>query len=344
MRRLLLFSLLLLGACAVRAQQTFTNPLLPGGADPWVIYQDGFYYYMHTTGHTLKIWKTKSIADLKNAESKVVWTPPDTGAYSREIWAPEIHFINRKWYIYFAADDGSNAHHRLWVLENASADPLQGTWTMKGKVADATDQWAIDGSVFEHKGKWYIIWSGWEKREQDFEMQNIYIAALKNPWTIEGPRVKVSSPELPWERIWDNNPKGHPSRPVYVNEGPEVLAHGNKLFLVYSASGCWTNDYKLGMLTANANANLLDPKSWTKSPEPVFVQSPENHAYGTGHNSFFKSPSGKEDWILYHANPETDQGCGAQRSPRAQRISWKADGTPDFGIPVATGQAIAIPK
>ena len=123
-------------ALAAPAQSgTFKNPLLPSGADPWVTYQDGFYYYMNSTGNNLTIWKTRNMADLATAERKVVWTPPATGPYAKDIWAPELHRIQGKWYIYFAADAGDNDSHRVWVVENASADPMQGTWTFKGKAA-----------------------------------------------------------------------------------------------------------------------------------------------------------------------------------------------------------------
>ncbi|MEP6584967.1 MAG: family 43 glycosylhydrolase, partial [Ginsengibacter sp.] len=140
------------------AQQTFTNPLLPSGADPWCIYKDGYYYYTNTTGYNITIWKTKNIADLKSAEKKVVWKPPSSGPYSKDIWAPEIHYLKGNWYIYFAADNGNNSEHRLYVLKNTSDDPLQGTWEMKGKLATPGDKWSIDGSIFEHKGKMYLIW------------------------------------------------------------------------------------------------------------------------------------------------------------------------------------------
>jgi GH43 family beta-xylosidase len=115
---------------------TFTNPLLPVGPDPWVEYKDGFYYYMNTTATNLTLWKTRSMADLKSAEKKVVWTPPASGPYSRDIWAPEIHFLDGKWYIYFAADGFDNQTHRIWVVENPSPDPFRGEFTLKGKVSD----------------------------------------------------------------------------------------------------------------------------------------------------------------------------------------------------------------
>ena len=322
------------------SQKTFTNPLLPSGADPWTIYKDGFYYYTNSTGGNVTIWKTKNIAYLSTAEKKAVWTPPKKGAYSKEIWAPEIHFFQNKWYIYFAADSGNNSDHRLYIIENASADPLQGEWIMKGKLTTPEDKWSIDGSVIELKSKLYLIWSGW-KGDVNGE-QHIYIAAMKNPWTVEGKRTLVSKPEYDWELNGDLHSANDPAH-VSVNEGPEFLVHNDKIFIIYSASGCWTDYYALGMLTANINTDLLDVASWEKSSKPVFKQSLKNKVYATGHNGFFVSPNGKENWIIYHANSNPGDGCSNKRSPRAQQFTWNVDGTPNFGEPVAEGVALAVP-
>jgi len=229
---------------------TFTNPLLPTGPDPWVEYRDGVYYYMNTTGTNLTLWRTRSMADLKSAEKKVAWIPPSTGPYSHDIWAPEIHFLAGKWYIYFAADALRNHSHRNWVVENPSADPFQGEWTLKGKVSDASDKWAIDPSVFEDRGQLYAIWSGWDDDENG--TQSIYIARMKNPWTVEGPCARLSTPEYPWEKVGDVDRKIQPGDPPHidVNESPEILKHEDKIFLVYSGSACWTDYYALGMLEA----------------------------------------------------------------------------------------------
>ena len=336
----LAFAILLFISSFSYAQKTFINPLLPSGADPWVIYKNGYYYYTNSTGRNITLWKTKNIAYLSAAEKKVVWTPPEKGPYSKEIWAPEIHFFQNKWYLYFAADSGNNNDHRMYVLENAAADPLQGEWVMKGKLITPGDKWAIDGSLMEYKGKLYLVWSGW-KGDVNGE-QDIYIAAMKNPWTVEGKRTLLSKPQYNWELNGELHSANDPAH-VSVNEGPEFLVHGNKVFLIYSASGCWTDYYALGMLTADANANLLDSASWKKSTQPVFKQSPENKVYATGHNSFFVSPNGKENWIVYHANSHPGDGCGNKRSPRAQKFTWNADGTPNFGEPVAEGVAIVVP-
>jgi GH43 family beta-xylosidase len=327
----------------MNAQQgaTFTNPLLPSGADPYSFYKDGFYYYTHTTGDRIVLWKTRSLADLKDAEYKTIFIPPAGTLYSKELWAPEVVYIDNKWYAYFAADDGKNDHHRLYVLENTSPDPMQGSWTLKGKITDPSDKWAIDGDVFQYKKQWYLIWSGWEGDTNG--QQNIYIAKLKNPWTIEGKRVCISSSTFDWEKKGDLHDAVNPPH-VNVNEGPQALQHNGKLFIVYSASGCWTDYYALGLLSFKGGKNVLDSSNWVKSSQPVFKQSPENGVYAPGHNSFFTSPDGKENWILYHANDQPGQGCGRKRSPRAQKFTWNKDGSPNFGEPVKAGVSLAVPS
>ena len=340
MKRLLSAILSLLFYTGFTQQQTFTNPLLPAGADPYSFYKNGFYYYTHTIGDSLVLWKTKNLAELKTAEHKTIFVPPAGGVYSRELWAPEVHFIRGKWYAYFAADDGKNQNHRLYVLENGSADPMQGDWVFKGKVGDSTNRWAIDADVFEYNNQLYILWAGWKGSTNG--QQDIYIAKMKDPFTIDSKRVCISTPTSDWEKWGDLNDKELPH--VNVNEGPQSLQHGNKLFIIFSASGCWTDYYTLGMLTFTGRNNLLDSASWKKSPQPIFKGSTANSVYAPGHNSFFKSPNGKEDWILYHANSAPDQGCGRRRSPRMQQFFWNKDGTPNFGEPVRAGIPLPIPQ
>lgn len=311
---------------------TFTNPLLPVGPDPWVTQKDGFYYYMHTTGRNLTLWKTAKMSELGSAVSTVIWSPPATGPNARDIWAPELHFLDGKWYVYFTAGPGSCcAGQRLWVLENANADPTTGTWVEKGQLAvPGQDLWAIDATILEQNGNRYLVWSG---QETGSDQQNLYIGRLSNPWTLTGPRVQLSHPQYGWEL------NGFPK----VNEGPEILKHGSRTFLVYSASHCSTDDYALGLLAASGTADPMDASAWTKSATPVFVKDPADHAYGPGHNAFFTSKNGQEDWIIYHANLAPNQGCGDARNPRMQKFDWNADGTPNFGTPVATGVALPRP-
>lgn len=326
----------------------YQNPILPYGPDPCALWYDGYYYYMHTMLDKIVLWRTKDITDLSEAEQKTIYVPdnPD-GKYN--VWAPEISRIDGKWYVHYAADDGNSDNHQLFVIENASEDPFEGEFVFKGRIStDKDDNWAIDGSLFEHNGELYMVWSGWQTRRVDTETQCIYIAKMENPWTLASERVLISKPELDWERNWKNEKGWNPAHIVYVNEGPQPLKEpdGKHVHIVYSASGVWTPYYSLGMLTADADADLLDPASWKKSSEPVFTQSPENGVYGTGHNFFFKSPDGTEHYLIYHArSAEVDlPGMGDMRSPRIQKFDWTEDGYPVFGTPLPTRTWLAKPS
>lgn len=310
---------------AAAQKNVFKNPIKLSGADPWVIYNNGYYYSCFSNGdNKIFVSKTKKLEDLEFASEVLVWQAPANTEYSKEVWAPELHFIEGKWYIYFAADDGDNNNHRMYCLQGLSDNP-QEKYVFQGKLAVTEDRWAIDGTVLNRDGQFYFIWSGWEGTTNI--SQNIYIAKMSNPYTLTGNRVCLSNPTLDWETI--GNPK--------VNEGPEVLIKNNVIHIVYSASGSWTDDYCLGLLSCG-NGNIMDPGSWKKSG-PVF--SKVDTAYGPGHCSFTKSPDGKEDWMVYHANVESGSSWGG-RSIRTQKYTWNGD-YPVFGQPVSITEELEVP-
>lgn len=333
----LLLSGILLAGCNIKIginkeKRTFTNPIVPApSADPWVIRVGGYYWYTYSLGNAISIKKADRLESIGDVSDNEIWVAPIGENYSKDIWAPELHYINGKWYVYFAADDGNNDNHRMYVLEGGSDpnDPLNGSYKFKGKIFDKTDKWAIDGTVLQkNDGSLYFIWSGWEGNVNG--QQNLYIARMSNPWTIDGERVLISMPTYDWEK------RGMP-----INEAPEILKKNNNIYIIYSASGSWTYDYCLGMLT-NKDGDVLNPSSWIKTPIPIFKSSLKNKSFGVGHPSFVKSPDGKEDWIVYHAMTGSE-GWNA-RSVRAQRFYWSKDGKPIFGEPVAVNMPIDVPS
>lgn len=322
------------GKATTAKTETFTNPIvkLRDTPDPWVIYKDGYYYMTFTEGSTVDIWKSKSLVNMDNAKKVTVWSPPLGTMHSKDVWAPELHWINGKWYIYFAADDGTNANHRMYVLQSKT-DNAQGKYEFKGKIADPNhDYWAIDGTVLTLKGKNYLVWSGWDRKSnKDIFPQNLYIAPMSNPWTISGNRQLISTPEYNWEE-----------QDAAINEGPEILKKNGRVFLVYSASGSWTPNYKLGMLTLKRGADPMKKTSWKKDSQPVFERNDKASVYGPGHASFTTSPDGKETWIVYHATSSPTDGWN-NRTARIQRIHWK-NGKPVFGEPVSTDKKLKFPS
>ncbi|MBE4740712.1 MULTISPECIES: family 43 glycosylhydrolase [Streptomyces] len=313
----------------------YTNPVKSQkGADPWLEYYNGNYYLVTTsfTGE-LTMRKSPTLAGLSTAPSVQVWSD-STSTRNWNMWAPEIHFFDGKWYLYYSAGPRASAccdDQRTYVLESAGSDPM-GPYTFKNQLAGSNlnpGGWLIDVSVLKHDNKLYLAGSG----SVGGSKQSLVIAPLSNPYTLASTTFTViSSPTLSWE-----------TQSGEVNEGPEPLYRNGRTFLIYSASACWGPDYKLGQLELTGSDPLL-ASSWTKKQTPVFQRNDANGVYAPGHNGFFTSPDGTENWIVYHANDAASDGCDNGRTTRAQKFTWNADGTPNFGSPVALGSTIAGPS
>ncbi len=329
------FLLLALGAFSLETHAaeptTLPNPLIKQRADPH-IYQhtDGYYYFMGTVPayDRLELRRATTLAGLATAEAKTIWTKHATGPMGAHIWAPEIHFLDGKWFVYFAAGEAEKVWNiRTYVLENDAANPLQGEWIERGQLDTGWESFCLDSTVFEHRGQRYLLWAQHDNASKD--NTSLYLAPMASPTALAGPAVKLSQPEFDWERVR-----------YAVNEGPAFLAapDGQHVFIAYSAAGTGA-EYCLGLLTAPADADLLDPQSWVKSPTPVFTTSEAHHIYGPGHNSFTKAEDGVTDLLVYHARDYRDIVGDPLRDPnrhtRVQAVHWRADGTPDFGEPRA---------
>ncbi len=306
------------------------NPLIEQRADPHVwLHTDGYYYLTATVPEydRIELRRARSIAGLATVDVETIWHRYESGPMSHHIWAPEIHYIDGAWYIHFAAGRAEDIWRiRMYVLRNESENPLEGTWDEMGQIETDWDSFSLDATTFEHRGTRYLVWAQSVPPEPG---TNLYIAEMDTPWSIISPQVKISEPEYDWER------RGH-----NVNEGPAALIRNNRVFMAYSASAT-DHNYRIGLLTADEDADLLDPDSWSKSPEPVMGSSDETGQFGPGHNSFTTSPDGETDYIIYHARNykeiEGEPLWNPDRHTRVQPVHWNADGTPDFGIPVADG-------
>ena len=303
---------------------SFDNPIAEQRADPWVFKtQEGIYYLIATVPEydRIVIRKAKTINGLKNAEEKVVWTRHEKGVMGHHIWAPELHRIAGKWYIYFAAGEAEKIWNiRMWVLSNASDDPMDGQWTEEGRIKTERASFSLDATTFEHKGKRYLIWAQ-NVRGGDHGTA-LVLSEMKDPLTLTGPELVITEPEFSWERQKYN-----------VNEGPAVIKHNGKIFVTYSASA--TNDnYCIGLLWIDEDDDLMDLSNWTKSPGPVFYSNEEVERYGPGHNSFTTDESGEHVIMIYHArNYKEIQGhelSDPNRATRARLVRWTESGFPDF--------------
>jgi len=312
---------------------TFTNPLKAQGPDPWLQYYNGFYYLATTTwNRTVTMRKATTLRGLASATDQVIFNLTNPNG-AGTMWAPEFHLLNgpngQRWYLYYVAgrEPYDLGTQRIHVLESAGLDPM-GPYTFKADMLDpvSDNTWELDPGILQLNGNLYLLGTYYNGS------QPMFIRPLSNPWTASGTRRLLATPTYSWETVGGA-----------VNEGAEVIQHGGKTFIVYSASHCSTPDYKLGLLTWNGGDPLLS-SSWVKSPNPIFQRNNAASVYGPGHNGFFKSPDGTEDWIVYHANSSVSGGCDMNRSTRAQKFTWNADGTPNFGVPVGLGVTLTAPS
>jgi GH43 family beta-xylosidase len=325
MRNTFLFILVLVlfSSELVHSQNKFFNPIKSAESpDPWVIQKDGFYYLLVTTGDGVWIHKSDKLENVGKANRVKVWSCPG-GSITGNVWAPELHFLNNRWYIYTCGSISNNQMH-LFVLEGDSIDALK-PYKYIGLLNPTAS--AIDATVWQdpQDNAIYMAWSQWAPD------QSIYIAKMKSPTELSTPYVKLSEPTSEWEQKGWN-----------VNEGPEFIKHNNKLHIIFSVSGCSTSDYALARLTCS-NGDYLNPLAWTKSSAPVFKRSDENGVWGTGHNSFTKSPDGSEDWIVYHAK-SSQINTNSDRDIRIQKFTWDSLDYPVFGEPLPINIALPGPS
>jgi GH43 family beta-xylosidase len=307
---------------------SFTNPIIPQRADPWVYrHSDGQYYFTASVPEydRIELRRAKTIQGLGECQTQTIWRKHDTGEMSWHIWAPEIHFIDGHWFIYFAAGKAEAIWDiRIWALRNDSPDPFAGMWIECGQVTTNFESFALDATTFEHRGTRYLAFA---QHDPAFDTGTcLYLAAMSDPLTIRGKQIAISRPQLPWERIGHN-----------VNEGPSILKRYGRIFCTYSAAAT-DHNYCMGLLSAPEDAELLDASSWTKSPAPVFKTCERTSQYGPGHNSFTIAEDGRADVLIYHARNYRDAKPDPLRDPnrhtRAQVFGWKPDGMPDFGEPL----------
>lgn len=227
---------------------------------------------------------------MVKAKPVTVFTPSEGSEYRHEVWAPEVHLLNGKLHLLYAASKGDNRTHRTMVARSQTGD-IMGPYEEIGRIYDPiNDHWGIDMTVLPHGGQDYAVWSGAANAEGRFP-QNIYIAPMAGPTELADERRMISTPTHSWEQS---------VKPI--NEGPQVLTNPNtgQLFIVYSADASWSTAYNVGLLEYNGG-DITDMSGWDKIPEPVFDEN------GAGHVSFIETEQG-EQVIFFHEKEALQDG------------------------------------
>ena len=307
----------------------YNKPFIEQRADPYVYrHKDGNYYFTASVPEYDKIIlrKSPSLSGLQSADEKCIWHKHTSGDMSKHIWAPELHYIDGRFFIYFAAAREEDKWRlRPYILECMGQDPMNDEKDEKGMIQCSDDDiysfraFSLDSTILENKGEYYYIWA--EKVSVGIQISNIYIAKMESPYKLSTPQFLLTTPDYDWERV-----------DIWVNEGPAVLKKDGKIFLTYSASA--TGEcYCLGMLSIDENDDLLDPRQWRKEKKPVLASDRLKGFYGPGHNSFTKLPDGR-DVCVFHARTyleiEGDPLYDPNRHTMLMEVKWNDQGWPIF--------------
>ena len=307
----------------------FNKPFIEQRADPYVYrHTDGTYYFTASVPEYDKIIirKSDSLLGLKEAHETCVWKKHESGDMSKHIWAPELHYLDGKWYIYFAASREEDKWRlRPYILECTGQDPINDKWEEKGMIQRSDDDiysfksFSLDATIFENKGQRYYVWA--EKVSVGVGISNLYIAKMESPTKLSNPQILLTTPDYDWERV-----------DIWVNEGPAVIKHDGRIFLTFSASA--TGEcYCMGMLSIGEDEDLLDPRAWVKEKRPVLCSDAEKGFYGPGHNSFTTLPDGR-DICVFHARTykeiEGDPLYDPNRHTMLMEVKWDEKGYPVF--------------
>ena len=307
----------------------YNEPFIRNRADPYIYrHVDGTCYFTASVPEYDRIIlrRSSTVLGLKDEREITVWEKHKKGIMGAHIWAPEIHYINGGWYIYFAAGETENIWEiRPYVLECLDEDPITGAWKELGMMEPFDEytfqDFSLDMTVFEHKGAWYCVWA--EKVSSGKKISNLYIAGMESPCKLSTEQVTLSAPDYDWERVG-----------FWVNEGPGVIKHEDKIYITYSASA--TGEcYCMGMLSIEADEDLLDKNAWKKERMPVFQTDRENGIFGPGHNTFVKDEDGIGDIMVYHAR-QYDEITGdplydPNRHTYLMEVGWN-QGKPVFDV------------
>lgn len=254
------------GAPEVYAGGTYTNPIYPNSADPFVLYEDGVYYLYATNCGTGYIASTSTNLVHWTSAGQVAFKDDIVGEYY--FWAPEVYKYEDRYYLFYSTQG---------YLAIAVADSPLGPFV---KTSDSylLEREAIDGHVFfDDDGRiWlYAVHFGEGNHLWVYELNDDLISVK------EGSGVKLSVPE------------GFEGT---VNEGPAVLKHNGTYYLTYSGDGYTSINYSVYCMTSDCPTGPFTRVAYNP------VLHPDTFIHGTGHHCFTTSPDGSEMFIVYHCH------------------------------------------
>ncbi|MBQ9428766.1 MAG: family 43 glycosylhydrolase [Clostridia bacterium] len=319
---------------ATEGEMTFQNPIVGYGADPSVLYHEGWYYYARATtvggAQAIQISRSPNVCDIGHTRAKTVFVADDT---QKSIWAPQVCYFDGGFYIYFSgcASTSTAAPRTPYILRSDGADPL-GSYTPLGAPENLDPNiysW-LSPRILEYGGQRYYLSSVFEAASDNTSsrhVQKLIIAKLASPTAFAEGATVIAAPTKAWEGY-------------AILEGPYPLCGSDgTLYIAYAANHADGDDYCTGLLKLVGD-DLCDPASWKKQAEPMQARDGENLIFAPGAAIFVPAPTGGGTLAVYHAKLHAQNRYN--RCIFVQPLGEK-DGAPYLGAPPATETALTVP-
>lgn len=278
-----------MAASISKFNDTFPVAILRGDyPDPSIVRVGQDYYMTHSSfmyGPGLLVWHSRNLTD---------WVPLSHAiqTYIGDIWAPDLVYVNGRFYIYFPAN-GTN-----YVVY---ADKPEGPWS---DPIDLRIDGIDPGHLLGEDGRRYlfinygrVVMLAADGLSVTGDIVTVYDGwAIPEEWATEGMAL----------------------------ESPKPLFRNGYYYMV-SAQGGTAGPATSHMAIVARSKSPLGP--WENSPYNPLVHtwSKEERWWSKGHGTLFETPDGK--WfIVYHAYEKDYYTLG--RQTLLEPIDWSEDGWP----------------
>ena len=321
---------------------SFQNPIA-GYADPSIVLHGGYYYYTYASTYKngMGLWMAKAanLCDIGKVEPVLIWsqTLSGEGKEMTALWAPQLYFMDGRWYVYAAAQTSADTatgqdlrYPYVWV---GQPDDPMGEYEYFGCMENIdTDVYTyLSPRVISHGGKWYMFMSGfYTKNDTSPHTQRMRVCELESPTKMASKQIVISSPEYDYE--------------AGIMEGPyPFYAPNGTLYLIFAAGHTRTDLYCTGIMRFNGtdSDSLLDASKWEKFAEPLQYTNYDNFVYSPGAMVVTTSPDGSKYYGVYHAK-EYHYSAYTMRRMYMQEITFDENGFPKMDDPQPTSTVFTI--
>ena len=309
------------------SEKQYTNPVvfpsnygMNSSADPFVFKDDDGKYYMYVTGAGYPCFSSSDLVNWKY--EKNVFKKATAKWGKDRFWAPEMVKLGNTYYLNYTAGDASGILRIGMAKSNSPLGPFQDV-ANEPFYKHAEDRACIDSHIFfDDDGKVYMYYAN-DVSTNPSNRSEVWVIELEADLSgTIGTAKLLFYPTQAWEKKTSGK---------FWNEGPYMLKHNGKYYLMYSGNLYSTGNYAIGYATSNSPTGPFT--KYAKNP----ILSQTSSVSGPGHNSVAASPDNTELYCVYHTHIDLVKK-GGERMANIDKMGFTEEGVLYINGPTKTPQ------